>query len=133
MGTLTQKTNWDELGTQLRRLGEQAHALSEAKGFWQASADPTRKITEADVADVATKISLLAGEAIELLEAWRMPNPFEHCGKQGCRLNGLEEELADVFIRLCDLAAFFGIDLADVAKQKMSYNATRIPMHGKRF
>jgi NTP pyrophosphatase (non-canonical NTP hydrolase) len=43
------------------------------------------------------------------------------------------EELADIFIRLVDYAAWRGIDLADAVDAKMAVNKTRPYKHGKRF
>ena len=42
------------------------------------------------------------------------------------------EELADVFIRLMDLAEFQGIRMADAIDKKMQKNAGRPYLHGKR-
>lgn len=44
-----------------------------------------------------------------------------------------EDELADAFIRLLDLAERAGVDLAWHVEQKMKYNATRPRLHGKAF
>lgn len=44
-----------------------------------------------------------------------------------------EEELADIMIRVMDLAAFKGIDLETQVKAKMRLNATREHMHGKKY
>lgn len=43
------------------------------------------------------------------------------------------EELADIFIRLVDYAAWRGIDLADAVDAKMAVNKTRPYKHGKKF
>lgn len=44
-----------------------------------------------------------------------------------------EEELADVMIRVMDLAAFKGIDLESHIKAKMRYNSLREKYHGKKY
>lgn len=44
-----------------------------------------------------------------------------------------EDELADVMIRVMDLAAFKGIDLEAHIKAKMRYNAMREHKHGKKY
>ena len=44
-----------------------------------------------------------------------------------------EDELADVFIRLLDLAAYTGVDLDTHVFLKMKYNRTRLFMHGKKY
>jgi NTP pyrophosphatase (non-canonical NTP hydrolase) len=47
--------------------------------------------------------------------------------------NTFEDELADIMIRVMDLAAFKGIDLEAHIKAKMRYNATREKYHGKKY
>ena len=123
--------NWRNLSISLDALGEAQHRLSASKGFW-TKADG-EAVTEDDVAEVASKIALVSGEAHELLEAWRMPDPWEHCGKEGCELDRMAEELADIQLRLVDLATFFCVDLGLAVKKKLEYNRGRVAMHGKRF
>jgi len=47
--------------------------------------------------------------------------------------NSFEDELADVMIRVMDLAAYKGIDLEYHIKMKMAYNSTREYKHGKAY
>ncbi len=47
--------------------------------------------------------------------------------------NSFEDELADVMIRVMDLAAFKGIDLEWHIKMKMEYNSNRPHRHGKKY
>lgn len=47
--------------------------------------------------------------------------------------NTFEDELADIMIRVMDLAAFKGIDLEKHIKLKMQYNSQREKYHGKKF
>lgn len=46
---------------------------------------------------------------------------------------GVPSELADIFIRLMDHAEELGIDLAEIIRIKLEYNATRPHKHGKKF
>ena len=46
---------------------------------------------------------------------------------------GVPSELADVVIRVFDLAEELGIDLGAVIEEKLKYNATRIAGHGRKF
>lgn len=55
-------------------------------------------------------------------------NEFEESVK-----NTFEDELADVMIRVMDLAAFKGIDLENHIKAKMRYNQMREHKHGKKY
>lgn len=47
--------------------------------------------------------------------------------------NSFEDELADIMIRVMDLAAFKGIDLEYHIKMKMAYNSLRAHKHGKAY
>lgn len=47
--------------------------------------------------------------------------------------NSFEDELADIIIRVMDLAAFKGIDLEKHIELKMRYNVLREHKHGKKY
>lgn len=47
--------------------------------------------------------------------------------------NTFQDELADIVIRVMDLAAFKGIDLESHIKAKMRYNSMREKYHGKKY
>ena|SRR5688500_626006 len=49
----------------------------------------------------------------------------------GKKPEGVPIELADAIIRIADMAATYGIDLADAINLKMEYNMTRPFKHGK--
>lgn len=44
-----------------------------------------------------------------------------------------EDELADIMIRVMDLAAYKGVDLEKHIKAKMRFNALRAHKHGKKY
>ena len=115
-----------QLSRLLGKLGDHCHDASRLNGFWQS--------TDADVDthEVGCKIALIAGEALELLEAWRLQDPHAPCAKDP-RLTHISEEIADVIIRCMDLAAFFRIDLAYAIAVKLEHNSTRPYKHSKRF
>ena len=54
---------------------------------------------------------------------------FKTCGIK----ESFESELADIMIRVMDLAAFKGIDLEAHIKAKMRYNSMREKYHGKKY
>lgn len=124
----------------VERFTKICHDNSKAKGFW----------TGPENDNIPTKIALLHSELSEMLEAYRKGNPpcdktktmiadggkVVECplsvidGGEIRTLTSIEEEAADVFIRLCDLCGRLGIDLARVAMEKHRYNTSREHMHG---
>ena len=77
-----------------------------------------------------TLIALIMSEAAEALEALRKGNgPDEHCPQ----FSGAEVELADVIIRIMDMAEARGWDVAGAIVAKHEFNKTRPYKHGKEF
>lgn len=52
---------------------------------------------------------------------------------QTAKPEGVPSELADILIRVMDHASELKIDLAEIVKEKLEYNATRSYLHGKKF
>ena len=77
-----------------------------------------------------TLIALIMSEAAEALEALRKGNgPDDHCPQ----FSGAEVELADVIIRIMDMAEARGWDVAGAIVAKHEFNKTRPYKHGKEF
>ena len=52
------------------------------------------------------------------------------CALPICKPEGLGSELADIVIRVFDLAGMLKIDIANEIERKMRYNVTRPYRHG---
>jgi NTP pyrophosphatase (non-canonical NTP hydrolase) len=94
------------------------HDISKDKGFW----DEERNFGEA--------VALMHSELSEALEAARKGNP------ESVKIPGfshVEEELADLMIRVMDWAGGKNLRIADAILAKLEYNITRHHKHGKNF
>ena len=101
----------------LQEIQDFSHDLAKSKGFWD------------NHIEVGTLIALVHAELSEALEASRDGNPPSD--KINC--SHLEEELADVIIRVLDLAEGCSLDVPDAVVKKLKYNQTRPYKHNKQF
>lgn len=86
--------------------------------------------TEKDINIFYRKVALLHSEISELVESMRQGSLFKQCDK-AIGLTNVQEELADIQIRLLTLAGFMGVDLPKVTKIKHEFNKSRPYKHGK--
>ncbi len=96
----------------LEELQYEIHKNACLKGFW----GPTPNLAE--------KLALVHSEVSEALEELRLPKISR---------NKFGEELADIVIRVLDLAEYSGINLGTVIERKHRKNLKRPYKHGKTF
>lgn len=120
----------------LETLRDACHQNSKDKGFWQYGEGVPWNFGE--------KIALIHSELSEMFEAWRKNvkqsekdiKIVEYVGydqrAEQRQITAIEEEVADVFIRIFDLCGKLGIPVGQVVLAKMEYNKGRPMMHGGR-
>lgn len=107
----------------LDRLGAIAHANSVAHGFWEDPPATAKDLLNEDIA----KLCLMHSELSEALEGMRAGNPpSEHIPEY----TAVEEEIADVLIRLLGYCHARGHRIGEAVIAKMTYNHDRPRLHG---
>lgn len=115
----------DNLPLTINDLQSEAFANSQAHGFWPTLSPERPREAEAMIPE---KLCLIHSEVSEALEAYR--DGALSLGYEGKKPVGFLSELADVMIRVADLAGALDLDLENMIKIKMAYNRTRPHRHG---
>lgn len=131
----------------LERVRNLCHQNSKDKGFWDEGCMGTQEVViKTKPWNLGEKIALIHSELSEMFEAWRKNKTVSDkditiidstCRTDSNpigtrRITAIEEEVADVFIRLMDLCGKLDIDVGRVVLAKMEYNKKRSYMHGGR-
>lgn len=90
---------------------KEIHQTAVAHKFWE------------DPINIPEKLCLIHSEVSEAMEIVR---------NEGC-IEAVGEELADIVIRVMDLAEHLGLDLEYEITLKHAFNKTRPVKHGKKF
>lgn len=98
-------------------LCHRAYQTALSKGFWHMAYALS---TEDERTKLLAKMALVTSEIGEAVEALRTE-----------RYGNIEEELADICIRVFDIAGYLRLSLHQAILAKMDSNEGRPPMHGK--
>lgn len=115
----------------LNEISARAHDNAVAKGFYEDIEAlcgnlaynemlSLREVAKRDF--VLAQLALVDSEIGETVQAIR---------RKGIHHDDVAEELADIIIRVCDLAGYLDINLGRAVYQKMKINESRPRKHGK--
>jgi NTP pyrophosphatase (non-canonical NTP hydrolase) len=115
----------------LNEISDGVHDLARSKGWHDDKYDD----------DVYFNVNAnnFHDEISEMHEAWRKHQLWELCDKaekmatMGLKpLTNIEEEMADLIIRVCDCCRRLKVDIATAVTTKHQFNATREYRHGNK-
>jgi NTP pyrophosphatase (non-canonical NTP hydrolase) len=115
----------EEEKVDINQLAYKAHAMAVEKGFWDDLKEEPGRLTS-----IGAKIALIHSEVSEAIEEYRNGHPLDETRIEDGKPEGFGVELADVIIRVCDLAERAGVNLGACINLKMRYNETRPTRHG---
>lgn len=117
-----EKSN-DDMITHLNIIAQEVYQNAVDKGFHPEN--------QSDDAFIEEMCNNLHDEISELHEAWRNSQLYRNCNKPIPLLN-LEEELADMVIRVFDNAVNLNVNIGRAIVLKHRYNKTREYRHGNK-
>jgi NTP pyrophosphatase (non-canonical NTP hydrolase) len=117
----------DALQAGVNVLVEACHGPAERAGWWEVT-DAEGNVEDVRTLDqsllglwVGTKLALVHSEVSEALEGYRKGVNDDKLKQRSM----FEVELADVVIRVCDLAGGLNLDLGGAIVEKLAFNRTR--------
>lgn len=103
-----------EIETAVSYLTKTCYKASDEAGWWKPEQATNPFL-------VSNKLMLIVSEVAEAMEADRKGSKDDKLPHR----SGVEVELADALIRICDLAGYLRMDLGGAVAEKMAYNKQR--------
>ena len=114
----------------IRVWSNEVHRLAVQKGWWdQAESGDGMLPSERNVPEL---LCLIHSEVSEALECYRKGEMMFTVAENG-KPEGFWVEIADVVIRILDLAGAYQVDLEHILEVKHEYNKTRGYRHGNKL
>lgn len=144
-----QKRERDYVMDSITHLSKEVNKGNRERGFW-SNYDSMQGVPATKNAFISQMIMLVVTELSEAVEGLRKDRHVTDYHKQTFKKwkedggtfktyfeehikDKFEDEIADTFIRLLDLAGGLGIDIGFFIEQKLTYNSMREKKHGKNF
>jgi len=105
----------------IKELAKEVHENAKAHGWW-----------DGEKRSFGELIALVHSELSEALEEYRNghePTEIYYTGAEK-KMEGIPSELADVIIRVFDMAEHYGIDIEAAILEKHEFNKSRPYRHG---
>ena len=117
-------------GRTFLEMQAEAHVTARSKGWWDDQKEGGVVSHPLVVKVIPEKLALIHSEVSEALEDYRNGRLETEDDPVIGKPEGFATELADVVIRVMDLAGALGIDLGAEVERKLAYNKTRSHRHG---
>lgn len=120
----------------INKLSQEVYQNAKNKGFHEGEKNIGEMLalihSEVSEALEADRKDRYINTSIKSVVGWINDEDFINSFESNTK-DTFEDELADVMIRVMDLAAMKGIDLESHIHAKMRYNSTREHKHGKKY
>jgi len=120
----------------INELAKEVNQNARNKGFFDSEKNIGEMLclihSEVSEALEADRKDIFATGNIFAVNGWTNDGDFKASFKENVK-DTFEDELADIMIRVMDLAAFKGVNLEEHIKAKMRFNSLREHKHGKKY